>query len=73
MQWSVMQILLRMKRSQHFFFPEIICPILSVCVLQCFSILFINKSWVSLYFCVLRYIFVFVPFHSQHNLDHQLM
>jgi hypothetical protein len=30
-----------------------------VCVLQCFSLLFINISWFSLYFCVLCIISVY--------------
>jgi hypothetical protein len=61
-----------MKCSQQLFFSEISYLILSVCVLQCFSILFVNKIWVSLYFFVLCYIFVFVSFHSQHNLDQHM-
>jgi hypothetical protein len=32
-----------------------------------FNFLFIDRSWVSLYFCVFCYIFVFVLFCSKHN------
>jgi hypothetical protein len=41
------------------FFLEISYPILPVFVLQCFSLFFINKSWVSLYFCVSSNIYVY--------------
>jgi hypothetical protein len=41
------------------FFLEISYPIFPVCILQWFSILFSNRSWVSLYFYVLFYIFVY--------------
>jgi hypothetical protein len=51
-----------MKHSQHLFLFKDKLPYF---FLQCFSILFSNRSWVSLYFYVLFYIFLYFIVISQ--------
>jgi hypothetical protein len=61
-------MLIVMSMVEHIFlFKDKLPPFYLVCVL--YILLFINRSWVSLYFYVLCYIFVCISFCSQYNLN----